>query len=194
MGFFDSAYAGTPPWDIGRPQPEFVRLEREGEIVGVSLDVGCGTGELVLYLANHGHEAWGLDGSPTALAKARAKAKDRGVEARFVEGDALALGALGRTFDTVTDSGLFHTLSDEERAKYVGSLRRVLRLGGQYVMLCFSEHEPTSWGGPRRVRQDEIQSTFQAHWQIRYIREARFETRMPEVSGFAWLSSITRLE
>ncbi|HLA47035.1 MAG TPA: class I SAM-dependent methyltransferase, partial [Thermoplasmata archaeon] len=52
MGFFNAAYAGTPPWDIGRPQPEFVRLEEAGAIKGRVLDVGCGTGENALFLAS----------------------------------------------------------------------------------------------------------------------------------------------
>ncbi len=44
MDSFDSAYAGKPPWDIDRPQPELVRLAEAGEIRGTVLDVGCGTG------------------------------------------------------------------------------------------------------------------------------------------------------
>ena len=36
---FSSVYRGAPPWDIGRPQKEFVRLEGAGEIVGSVLDV-----------------------------------------------------------------------------------------------------------------------------------------------------------
>jgi hypothetical protein len=44
---FDSAYEGVPPWDIGRPQKEFLRLVEDGEISGKVLDVGCGTGEFV---------------------------------------------------------------------------------------------------------------------------------------------------
>jgi hypothetical protein len=45
MDFFDSAYRGTPPWDIGRPQKEFVELVRRGEITGSVLDIGCGRGD-----------------------------------------------------------------------------------------------------------------------------------------------------
>jgi len=59
MDFFESIYHGEPPWDIGRPQKEYMQLEQEGEIVGSVLDVGCGTGENTLYLAEHGHEVWG---------------------------------------------------------------------------------------------------------------------------------------
>ncbi|MCZ7391853.1 MAG: hypothetical protein ABOK23_03925 [Candidatus Methanoperedens sp.] len=56
MNFFDSAYEGIPPWDIGRPQNEFIRLAEDGEISGRVLDVGCGTGENALYLAGLGFE------------------------------------------------------------------------------------------------------------------------------------------
>jgi hypothetical protein len=45
MDFFDSAYGGTPPWNIGRPQKEFVELVRRGEITGSVLDIGCGRGD-----------------------------------------------------------------------------------------------------------------------------------------------------
>ncbi len=41
-------YTTPPPWDIGRPQPAFVALAEAGAIRGRVLDVGCGTGELVL--------------------------------------------------------------------------------------------------------------------------------------------------
>ena len=191
--WFDLAYEGIPPWDIGRPQPEFVLLATTGEIRGSVLDVGCGTGENALYLAGLGHEVWGIDTAPAAIERARAKARSRGVRATFLVADALGLGRLGRTFDTVTDSGLFHVFSDEERTLFASSLAAVLRPGGNYYMLCFSEHEPDSWG-PRRVTQAEIRATFQEGWRINYIREARFETNTHTGVARAWLSSITRLQ
>jgi 2-polyprenyl-3-methyl-5-hydroxy-6-metoxy-1,4-benzoquinol methylase len=78
---FNSAYTGTPAWDIGRPQKEFVHLARANEIQGRVLDVGCGTGEHALYLAASGLEAWGVDSAPAAIDKAVAKAKERGLRA-----------------------------------------------------------------------------------------------------------------
>ena len=79
---FNPAYRGTPPWDISHPQAEFVRLEESGEIRGAVLDVGCGTGEHVLYLARRGHEAWGIDSAPLAIEKAREKSAQRGIPQR----------------------------------------------------------------------------------------------------------------
>src|SRR5512135_2383123 len=112
---FVSFYEGTPPWDIPGPQPVIARLEESGEIHGSVLDAGCGTGENALFLASKGHEVWGLDFVPAALERARAKARERGLDVVFGEGNALELEALGRRFDTVIDSGLFHVFSDEER-------------------------------------------------------------------------------
>ncbi len=139
-------YAGTPPWDIGRPQPVFIRLAEAGAIRGRVLDVGCGTGEHVLMAAALGLEATGVDAAPTAIAAAQRKARDRDLAARFLEWDALELAELGEQFDTVLDSGLFHVFDDERRARYVEALATVARPGGSYLMCCFSDRQPGAWG------------------------------------------------
>src|SRR6185437_15164527 len=135
--FFDEAYRSTPPWDVGHPQAEFVRLAKDEEIRGRVLDAGCGTGENAIFFAGLGLEAWGVDASPRAIEKAKTKASERGSNAVFVVGDALRLGVLNQMFDTVTDSGLFHIFSDEGRVLYAKSLRFALKKGGRYFMLCF---------------------------------------------------------
>ncbi len=192
MDFFDSAYEGIPPWDIGRPQREIIRLAEEREIIGGVLDVGCGSGENALYLAHLGFEVWGIDAAPSAIKKAREKAKERGIKVKFLVGDALRLQSIQNKFDTVIDCGLFHVFTDEERPIFAASLSSVLIPGGRYFMLCFSEHEPGSFG-PRRVTQAEIRATFNKGWKINYIREAEFETMSGTEGVKAWLSSITRL-
>src|SRR5579885_1965164 len=121
---FDSRYQeGSTPWDIGRPQPFVRRLWEEGAFRGDILDVGCGTGENTLFLASHGHSVCGVDFSPTAVERARAKGISRGLDATFWVGNALQLVSLNRTFDRALDSALFHVFNDEERAAYAESLR-----------------------------------------------------------------------
>jgi len=191
MDFFESAYRGTPPWDIGRPQKEFVELVRRGEITGSVLDIGCGTGEHALFFAGEGHEVWGIDSAPLAIQKAREKASGRGLQVHFLVLNALDLSKLNRKFDTATDSGLFHTLPDEDRPVFVDALAAVLPPGGRYFMLCFSELEPPGYG-PRRITQSEIRNTFQDGWSINYIRPATFESRTRAEGPRAWLSSISR--
>ena len=189
---FNESYRGTPPWDIGRPQSEFVRLVRSGEVRGRVLDAGCGTGESAIYFAQQGLDAWGIDSAPLAIEKAIGKAKARRVKVRFVLGDALHLDELGEErFDTITDTGLFHIFSDSDRALYSASLRQAMKRNGTYLMLCFSTKEQTDWGGPRRVSEDEIRQTFRRGWKVNYMKETKFDTRFHEEGGHALLASIT---
>jgi len=192
-GSFEEAYSALPPWDIGRPQGEIVRLAEEGGIRGAVLDAGCGTGENALYLAALGHPVTGIDRVGTAVRIARGKSGERRVPAAFLEWDALDVSRLGKRFETVVDCGLFHVFSDEERPRYVSELGSILIPGGTYRMLCFSELEPGDWG-PRRVTQKEIREAFAGNWTVDWIREARFETNLGPEGCRAWLSSITRNE
>ena len=185
---FESSYLGTPPWDIGRPQPAIKRLAETGQLTGTVLDVGCGTGENALYLAERGFAVVGIDGAPTAVKKARAKAKRRGLNALFEVADALDL-SMPQKFDTVLDSGLFHVFSDEERDRFRDSLKRVVKPGGTYFLMCFSDQEPGDWG-PRRVTQAEIRSVFSGAWRVNYIQPSAFDVNGGQAQ--AWLASISR--
>ena len=189
--FFNESYRGTAPWDIGRPQSEFVTLAHNGEIRGRILDVGCGTGENAIFFAQLGLDVWGIDSAPLAIEKAKEKAQVRGAKVHFVLGDAFRLNELGERFDTATDCGLFHTFSDLERSLYSISLRSVMKDYGTYLMLCFSTKEPSDWGGPRRVSEDEIRQTFRGRWKVNYVKEARIETLFHKNGGLALLSSTT---
>ena len=194
MSFFNLAYENdhVPPWDIGRPQEEIIRLARAKQMTGSILDLGCGTGENALYLASLGHETWGIDSSPHAIVKAKKKARQRHLKVTFLVRDALDLSDLGRTFDTVIDTGLFHVFPDEQRPVYARSIVSVLHPGGRYYMLCFSDRERDPYG-PRHVSREEIKAMFGTRWRINYVRAARFETTVHPVGARAWLSSITRL-
>lgn len=186
---FDESYLGTPPWDIGRPQPLFAALLAEGAIEGRVLDAGCGTGEHTLMAAQRGLDATGIDASPRAIQIATRKASDRGVSARFVVRDALALADLNEQFDTVLDSGLFHVFDDERRAQYVTSLAAVVRPGGRLLLACFSDRQPGDWG-PRRVREAELRDAFANGWVIESITAVQFETTLEPSMAEAWLARI----
>jgi cyclopropane fatty-acyl-phospholipid synthase-like methyltransferase len=205
---WDEAYRRSipPPWDIGRPQPAFVRLIDAGEITGRVIDVGCGTGENALMAAAHGLEVVGIDVATTAVERARSKAAERGVAARFEVWDALQLARLTErvgVFDSAIDSAVFHTFSDDERPRYAESVAAAVRAGGGLFLMCFSEQEP-DWGGPRRVTKAEIRTAFSKKrgWSVEAIEAARFGInkdhpaigRQGSAEGaHAWLARIRRL-
>ena len=193
---WDDSYTGeTPaPWDIGRPQPTFLRLAAEGLLTGRVLDAGCGTGEHVLLAAAHGAQATGVDISSKAIEQAQEKAASRGLSAHFETGDALDLALTANSMTTLIDSGLFHVFTDEERPRYVSSLASVLEPGGQVYLMCFSDRQPGDWG-PRRVRQEELRAAFADGWRVESITADTFDVNPIEdtTSVEAWLAVIRRI-
>jgi SAM-dependent methyltransferase len=190
---FEGAYRdGSAPWDIGKPQPEVIRLEEEGAFRGTVLDAGCGTGENTLLLAARGHPVMGIDGSSTAIARARQKAVGRGLSVPFQVVDALRLEDLKQRFDTVLDCGLFHVFDDEERRRYAEGLAVAVGSGGQVQLLCFSDEEPPG-PGPRRVSEWDIRSTFRGAFVLTSIRPAVLSSLVHPGGARAWAATLTRL-
>jgi SAM-dependent methyltransferase len=190
---WDASYQDRPaPWDLGRPQPVVVRLAAEGGFAGAVLDAGCGTGENALHVASLGLPVLGVDVAETALAIARAKAEDRGIEAEFAFGDALRLERLGRRFDTVLDCGLFHTFDRDERPGYVASLASVTAHGGTLYVLCFRDEGPDQ--GPHPISEQELRAAFDpgSGWQLTALEPDRVETRLHDHGAPAWLATIER--
>jgi SAM-dependent methyltransferase len=85
---------------------------------GQALDLGCGSGIWAVELARRGWEVTGIDIIPRAVRRARERAREAGVEARFIEGDVSALRAagVGSGFRLVLDFGTVHCLAPAERA------------------------------------------------------------------------------
>ena len=190
---WDASYRhGPAPWDVGGPQPAVLRMAAEGGFAGAVLDAGCGTGENALHIASLRFPVLGVDVAETALAVARAKAADRGIDVEFAAADALQLGRLGRRFGTVLDCGLFHTFDRDERQRYAVSLASVTEPDGTLYVLCFRDVGPDL--GPHPISQDELRAAFDptTGWTIAAIEADRLQTRFHDDGAPAWLATIRR--
>jgi SAM-dependent methyltransferase len=167
-------------------------LASEGRIAGAVLDAGCGTGENALHVASLGWSVLGVDVAETALAVAREKAADRGIEVEFAAADAFQLDRLGRSFATVLDCGLFHTFDDVERIRYVASLGSVTEHNGTVYVLCFSDDGPDT--GPHPISQNELRAAFNNSngWHVVAIEPDRIQTRYHDDGAPAWFATIKR--
>lgn len=194
-GGHDTLYATTPPWEIAAPQPALSAIIRQGLVGGRVLDAGCGTGEHALTAAANGCDALGVDLSETALEQARAKARLRGLAARFVRHDVLALDALGERFDVVLDSLVFHGFHIAERARYVDSVAQVLEPGGRMFVLCFAEEPPQRPGRVHKVTPEQIEQAFAAGWRVDAIDPVTVASALPSLpDGLrGWRAAATRL-
>ncbi len=140
-----------------------------------------------------GFTVLGVDVAETAVAIARKKAADRGIDAAFAAADALHLEDLGRSFETVLDCGLFHTFDAPERMRYTASLASVTRPGGIVHVLCFSDAGPNP--GPHPISQEDLRAAFSLRrgWDIVAIEPDRVLTRIHDDGASAWLASIKRM-
>lgn len=137
------------PWFDPGPSPQVREAVRRrfwpaGSAI---LDIGCGAGSNVLYLARCGFEAHGIDLSPGAVQAAleRAAKARRSIDVR--EGDGLAIPFASERFAGAMDNGCFHTLPFGRRADYAREVARVLRPGGGFL-LAWVAREYTDAHGP----------------------------------------------
>lgn len=160
-------------WHLSRPSPELVAAEDDGWLgtPGVVIDLGCGLGTEVRYLASKGWTALGLDLSTRALTNAAA----RGTEAWFVRADALVAPVRDRTVDLVLDRGCFHYLAAELRPAYAAEAARVLRPGGRlFLRACLN-----AAGERNDIEVGTLRGVFEG-WGVSCIAEAQLasDTRL----------------
>ncbi|KAA8969990.1 class I SAM-dependent methyltransferase [Mycobacterium sp.] len=161
---------GFTPWD-GHPQSATLRDLVEGTDgtpalpPASALDVGCGTGDASIYLAQHGWRVTGVDFVGKALDRARAKARAAGVSVDFVCGDVthLSRAGIGSGFHLVVDNGCFHGMSERDRDRYVREITAACATGARLFMVAF---KPSGRFGPAGVDQSEIERRFTPAWTI----------------------------
>jgi ubiquinone/menaquinone biosynthesis C-methylase UbiE len=117
------------------------------------LDIGCGTGTLAIETKRKFPNAYvaGLDPDPRALARARKKAARAGVSIRFDQGFSDELPYPNCSFDRVFSSFMFHHLHEEDRARTLREVRRVLVPGGSLHLADVARPEEDEQGWKARM-------------------------------------------
>jgi SAM-dependent methyltransferase len=141
------------PWATSDPFPLVRRAVETGwfKPPGPILDVGCGLGSNVLWLATHGFRATGIDVAPGAIAAADARRTGGAKRADFRVDDMLASSLPDRHYRGAVDIGCFQTLPPHRRRDYATGLARVLRPGATFLVTWVAREETGAWGPPHRL-------------------------------------------
>jgi len=183
LAFFNSVYKDVPPWDIGAPQPAMAALLENHPPADPILDLGCGSGDLAIYLAGLGHQAAGIDFVESAISHARSKVASLPFETatllNFQVADALRPSLLQKKFGAVVDSGFYHLFNPEQCSQLIDEVASILLPNGRYYLHEFSIEFPVP-NVPRQIKADEIQERFTADkgWHILEIRSVEFLSRV----------------
>ncbi|MHC4218774.1 MAG: class I SAM-dependent methyltransferase [Planctomycetota bacterium] len=151
---WDSVYGSKADTEMSWYQPHLetsLRLIRDCGVPagGSVIDVGSGASTLVDDLLDAGStEVTVLDVSQAAIDGARARLGSRATSVSWIVGDILSTGLPAARYDLWHDRAVFHFLtSEDERARYVRTLRAALKGQGHLVIATFGPAGPTRCSG-----------------------------------------------
>lgn len=157
---------GFVPWDTRTVPPEVRLFWQSGllEPVGITLDLGCGTGTNVAFLASLGLHSIGFDLTYNALAIALDGLNRGTYQAPFdlVQSDSATLPVTGLAACYILDVGCLHSIPRQARFAYAKCLIDNLAPGGYYHLFA---HDPPDRSCPRYsvhrgLRSGEVRALF----------------------------------
>jgi SAM-dependent methyltransferase len=166
------------PWNVDRPPAAIKDLAESGWVGPCdAVDLGCGAGNYAIWLASKGFRMTGLDLSPRAIELATGLAAQNSVACQFMARDLTdTVDGLDNSFDFAFDWEVLHHIFPETRERYVKNVHRMLRSGGKYFSLCFSEKDPPGFEGDGKYRKTPLGTTlyFSSEHELRELFEPLF--------------------
>jgi SAM-dependent methyltransferase len=201
----NEVYKNTPlkdiPWNNERPPGLLVELIESGKVKPCkAVDLGCGAGNYITYLAENGFEATGIDMSPAAIEIARKNAQAQNVKCNFIVADIVnEFEKFEQRWDFAYDWGVLHHILPENRPKYVQIVHQILNPQGKYLSVCFSEkdnyfetsgkYRTTSIGSILYFSsEEELRKLFEPNFTIIEIKTLEIEGKFtPHVFNYVFM-------
>jgi 2-polyprenyl-3-methyl-5-hydroxy-6-metoxy-1,4-benzoquinol methylase len=163
-------WIGFTPWE-GHPLAQALLDLIEGTstepalTAGSALDIGCGTGDAAIYLAQHGWKVTAIDYLTKPLDKAQAKASAAQVSIDFLTASVTHLSQAGidQDFDLIVDNGCIHNISAADRDAYV---REVGAIASPHTRLLITAFLPGGRIGVPGISLAEIENRFTPRWTL----------------------------
>ncbi len=166
---FDRAYeSGRAPWDSGKPDSDLIQIVTTTPIRPCkALEIGCGTGDNVIWLSQNSFDAIGVDISEVAINRAREKASEADVKCTFVVIDFLTNIIEGLPFGFAFDRGCFHLFgSDEERKRFAEKVAAHLDEDGLWLSILGNADSGRRGPGPPQRTARDIVNSVEPYFEI----------------------------
>ncbi|MEM3788652.1 MAG: class I SAM-dependent methyltransferase, partial [Candidatus Bathyarchaeia archaeon] len=132
-------------WDYILNRAEYAPEEPDELIIGIVkllrkrkalkvLDLGCGAGRHVVYMAMQSFEAYGADMSKTGLKKTKERLKANGLNASLVRCDMKLLPFINSSFDVVICLNTIYHQRFKEIKQTIGEIHRILKSRGLFIV------------------------------------------------------------
>jgi len=173
--------AGDTPWDIGQPDGNLIQTVTTTPVApGKAVDLGCGTGDNALWLAQHHFQVVGIDASERAIAQATAKAVHAQVRCTFLVGDILTSPVEGAPFRFAFDRGCFHSFETAaDRTRLAEKVQGLLGPAGLWLSLIGNADEPRQAPGPPQRTACEIVTAVESSFEILSLVASHFGSNRP---------------
>ena len=180
-GYRQRYQSGDTPWDIGQVDFNLIEVVNTKPVLGCKvLEIGCGTGDNSIWLAQNHFQVIGTDTSDIALGKAIEKASKAGFECNFILADFLKDKIAGAPFGFVFDRGCFHSFgSENDRIKFAQNIAVHLEEGGLWLTIAGNADERRLSPGPPQRTAGDIVTAVEPYFEVLYIISSHFGSNRP---------------
>jgi SAM-dependent methyltransferase len=167
-GFRERYRLADTPWDIGQPDFNLIEVVTKHPIPSCkALDIGCGTGDNSIWLAQNGFQVIGTDTSNIALKKAKEKASKTNIDCDFILVNFLKSKIEGAPFGFVFDRGCFHALSSQnDRRRFAQNVADHLEEAGLWLTLVGNADGHRQGFGPPQRTAGDIVSAVEPYFEV----------------------------
>lgn len=191
---FEKRYQeGNLPWDHQLPDVNLVELVSKRPLPPCrALDIGCGLGDNVIWLAEQGFTVTGCDISPTAIEGAGQRVNAAGVECDLQVVDFLKENVTGAPFQFVFDRGCLHTFKDSRwRKLFARRAAAQLMPDGLWLTIAGSDDAPPRDTGPPRLSALALVKSVEPCFEIISLTAGHFGSDQVDPAP-AWICLMRR--
>jgi SAM-dependent methyltransferase len=176
------------PWDLGRPDANLIETVRTWPIDPCrAMDVGCGTGDNVIWLAERGFKVTGIDISEIAIERAKEKAQNADVKCVLAVTDFLKWKICSDEFMFVFDRGCFHTLAEKrERKRFAKNIHSCMAAGVIWLSIIGNADKQREETGPPRRTAVEITEAVEPCFEVLSLKSGHFDSKRDDPAR-AWI-------